>query len=94
VCHHEPPEVASLCPLLVLVLAEGVGLVVGAEPELKPVLLFELLLVSVLLVFVVFDVVVLEVAAAWVDPGSASATTPAAITLVALTAAVAERTRA
>jgi hypothetical protein len=83
--HHEPPEVASLCPLLVLVLA------VGADVVLKP----ELLLVLFFAVWVFVVLLVLCVAVVWVvEPGSASATTPAATTLVAPTAAVAERTRA
>jgi hypothetical protein len=36
--HQEPPEVASLCPLLVLVLAVGADVVVN--PELLLVLFF------------------------------------------------------
>jgi hypothetical protein len=98
--HHEPPEVASLFPLPVLA--------VGAEPELKPLLVLLELLVLFLLFWVLCVLPVLCVpllvlcvllvpvpVLAWVlDPGSAKATTPAATTLVALTAAVAERTRA
>jgi hypothetical protein len=50
--HQEPPEVATLCPLL----AEG------AEPELKPLLLvFSVFLVPVVLVLVVLVLVVLGV---------------------------------
>jgi hypothetical protein len=61
--HHEPPEVASLCPL-VLVLA------VGAELELKPLLelLVPVLVVSLVLFFVLFFVlcVLVVLLLAWV----------------------------
>jgi hypothetical protein len=94
--HQEPPEVASLCSPLVLA--------VGADVVLKPALLLVLffvlvvfLVVVVLLAVVVLPVVVvlLVVVVSWVvEPGSASATAPAARTLVAPTAAVAARTLA
>jgi uncharacterized membrane protein YqjE len=85
--HHEPPEVAALCPPLVLL--------AGAELVEKPALLLLLVLVLLLLVLLVLLVVLVLVVFAWaVDPGSARATTPAATTLVAPTAAVAERTLA
>jgi hypothetical protein len=85
--HHEPPEVATLCPPLLLL--------AGAEPVLKLALPLVLLVLDLLVLVVVLLVALLLLVSAWaVDPGSARATTPAATTLVAPTAAVAERTLA
>jgi hypothetical protein len=65
----------------------------GAVPELKPLLVFVPVLVPVPVLVLVLVVALLSVAA-WADPGNARAITPAVATLIALTAAVAERTRA
>jgi hypothetical protein len=50
--HQEPPEVAAACPLLVLV--------VGAVPELRPVLLLVLLLLLLFLLLAVLSLVPLS----------------------------------
>jgi hypothetical protein len=83
-----PLELLELLELL-----EALEALEGAVPELKPLVDFAVAFVLVFVLALVLVVTLVSVAA-WADPGSARATTPAAATLSALTAAVVVRTRA